>query len=89
MTANVDDAFTHGAEPMTPTPGEDQFPLVWHWRGHEGVRQRSCVQRKGQRCRRLFQGRNGNVLVAFEDGFRTVAPRHAVRRVRKEGEADG
>ena len=60
-------------------PGEDQFPLVWHWRGHDGVWQRSCIQRKGQRCRRLCQGRNGNVLVEFEDGFRTVAPRHAVQ----------
>jgi hypothetical protein len=70
-------------------PDEDRFPLVWHWRGHDGVWQRSCVARKGQRCRRLCQGRNGNVLVEFEDGFRTVAPRHAVRRARREAEPDG
>lgn len=49
-----------------------EFPLVWHWRKFLG-------DRKGQPCRRICQGRNGNVLVEFEDGFRVVAPRYAVR----------
>lgn len=50
-----------------------RFPLVWHWRKFHG-------DRKGMACRRVCQGRNGNALIEFEDGFRVVAPRHAVRR---------
>lgn len=39
-------------------------------------------ERKGQLCRVLTRGRNGNILVEFEDGFRAVTTRFAVRRVR-------
>lgn len=38
--------------------------------------------RRGQRCRVLARGRNGNVLVEFEDGSRVVGTRYAVRRIR-------
>lgn len=37
--------------------------------------------RKGHPCRVLCRGRNGNILVEFEDGFRVVTTRFAVRRV--------
>jgi len=58
--------------PAAPPP----FDLVWHWRqrpvGHD---------RKGQRCRVLVRAPAMNsVLVEFEDGFRVVTSRHAVRR---------
>jgi hypothetical protein len=46
---------------------------VWFWRKFHG-------DRKGQPCRRVCQGRNGNVLIEFPDGFRVVAPRYATRR---------
>ena len=55
------------------------FPLVWYWR-NGAPRQRSALERKGQRCRALCRGRNGNVLFEFPDGFQTVAPRRAARR---------
>lgn len=38
------------------------------------------ADRVGQPCRVLARGRNGNLLIEFEDGYRVVAPRHAIRR---------
>lgn len=55
-----------------------EYPLVWHWR-------KFLPARKGQACRRVCQGRNGNVLVEFRDGFRVVAPRYAVRKAGGDG----
>lgn len=46
---------------------------VWFW-----VKYRP--DRKGHPCRVLCRGRNGNVLVEFEDGEQVIAPRYAVRR---------
>lgn len=37
------------------------------------------ADRVGHQVRVLCRGRNGNVLVEFQDGFRTVAPWRAVR----------
>jgi hypothetical protein len=37
------------------------------------------VVRKGQRCRILARGRKNSVPVEFEDGFKVVPRRHAVR----------
>jgi hypothetical protein len=36
--------------------------------------------RHGQACRVLARGRNGSILVEFEDGFKAVTPRFSVRR---------
>lgn len=58
---------------------EPEYPYVWHWRDG-GPRQRAALDRKGQRCRVIVRGSNGNLLIEFEDGFRTVAPRHAIRK---------
>jgi len=53
---------------------------VWFWR-NGAPRTKSAIDRKGQPCRILVPSSpNGNVLVEFEDGYRVVAPRHAVRR---------
>ena len=57
------------------------YDHVWFWRKFLG-------DRKGRPCRRICQGRNGNVLVEFDDGYRVVAPRYAIRKagaVRAEG----
>lgn len=47
---------------------------VWFWRKFLG-------DRKGQQCRFFARGRNGNLGIEFEDGYRVVAPRYAVRRL--------
>lgn len=47
---------------------------VWYWR----VR---LPDRKGQRCRVLARGRMNSVLIEFEDGYRVVTSRYAVRRL--------
>lgn len=48
---------------------------VWYWRRFLG-------DRKGQRCRIWARGSNGNLGIELEDGYRTVAPRYAVRRLK-------
>lgn len=37
------------------------------------------ADRAGTMCRLIAQGRNGNRLIEFDDGFRTVAPVYATR----------
>lgn len=49
------------------------FDHVWYWR----VR---LSDRKGQLCRVLARGKMNNILVEFEDGYRVVTARYAVRR---------
>jgi len=45
-------------------------------------------ERKGQRCRILVRAKRMNsVLVEFEDGFRVVTSRYAVRRTRPDSTA--
>jgi hypothetical protein len=51
----------------------ESYPLIWHWR-------KFLPERKGQRCRTVCRGSNGNSLLEFEDGWRTVAPWRAARR---------
>ena len=51
------------------------FPYVWYWR-------RWFPERKGQRCRVVARGAMGGILVEFEDGFRVMTSRWAVRRIR-------
>ena len=40
------------------------------------------IDRKGQRCRVIARGRMNSVLVEFEDGFRVVTSRYAIRRAK-------
>jgi hypothetical protein len=50
------------------------YDHVWHWRSR-------LPERKGTACRVVARSRRlGSVLVEFEDGFRVVASRYAVRR---------
>ena len=39
-------------------------------------------ERKGQRCRVLVRGKMNSALVEFEDGYRAVVSRNALRKVR-------
>lgn len=38
-------------------------------------------ERKGQRCRVLARGKKNSILVEFEDGYRVITSRYAVRRL--------
>ena len=53
-----------------------EFDHIWWWRANEFRR----IDRKGQRCRVLIRGAKNSVLVEFEDGFKTVTSRYAVRK---------
>jgi hypothetical protein len=45
---------------------------VWWWRSALG-------ERKGEPCRVLARGKMNSILVEFEDGFRVITSRYAVR----------
>lgn len=49
------------------------FPYIWFWRVKHG-------DRKGQRCRVWARGTMNSIGVEFEDGFRTVTARYAIRK---------
>jgi len=52
---------------------------VWRWRKHLG-------ERYGEQCSVVCRGRGAgprNVLVRFRDGFQVVAPRWAVKLVKR------
>ena len=49
----------------------------WYWRKWLG-------HRHNHPCRVLARGAFGSVLVEFGDGYRVIAPRFAVRRIREE-----
>lgn len=51
------------------------FDLIWRWEGSWW----RPIYRKGQRCRILIRGTKNSVLVEFEDGFKTVTSKWAVR----------
>lgn len=58
--------------------GVPAYPYVWFWRARHG-------ERKGMRCRVWARGTMNSIGVEFEDGFRTVTSRYAVRRLQREG----
>ena len=45
----------------------------WYWK-------RKLPDRKGQLCRVLARGKMNSILVEFEDGFRVITSRYAVRK---------
>jgi hypothetical protein len=67
---------TNGYGRTSKTQSDGDFGThVWYWRRFLG-------ERKGQRCRLWVRSSsNGNVGIEFEDGYRTVAPRYAVRKL--------
>ena len=52
------------------------YPYIWFWNPSP----MRTVNRKGQRCRVLVRGAMNSALIEFEDGFRIVASRNALRR---------
>lgn len=46
---------------------------VWYWKSR-------LPERKGQSCRILARGKMNSILVEFEDGWKVVASRNAVRK---------
>ncbi len=49
---------------------------IWFWR-------KRFPERKGQPCKVLVRGKMNSCLVEFEDGFRVITSRFAVRREKK------
>lgn len=52
-----------------------EYTHIWYWRSR-------LPDRKGQRCRVLARGTMNSILVEFEDGWRVVTSRYAVRKVK-------
>ena len=46
---------------------------MWFWKSR-------LPERKGQLCKIIARGKMNSILVEFEDGFRVVTSRYAVRR---------
>lgn len=46
---------------------------VWYWKSR-------LPERKGQPCKVLARGTMNSILVQFEDGFRVITSRFAVRK---------
>lgn len=51
-----------------------EFVHVWFWRSR-------LPERKGQVCRIIARGKMNSILVEFEDGYRVVTSRYAVRKM--------
>lgn len=50
------------------------FDHYWYWKSR-------LPERKGQRCRVLVRGKMNSILVEFEDEFKVVTSRYAVRKI--------
>ena len=51
------------------------FDRVWFWKSR-------LPERKGQACRVLARGKMNSILVEFEDGYKVVTSRFAVRKTK-------
>lgn len=49
------------------------FDHVWFWRTR-------LPERKGQPCRVRVRGKMNSILVEFQDGYKVVTSRYAVRK---------
>ncbi len=50
------------------------FNYIWFWRN-------KLDNRKGQKCRVLRRGKMNSILVEFEDGYKVITSRYAVRKL--------
>lgn len=64
------------------TTGADDsmYDLIWFWKSQPWPGR--AVDRKGRSCRVLARGAMNNVLVEFQDGYRVVTSRYAVRKAK-------
>lgn len=60
-----------------PAHGPVTYDQIWYWKA-------KLPDRKGQRCRVLARGGMGSIAVEFEDGYRVITGRYAVRPVDTE-----
>lgn len=51
---------------------ERGYPYVFYWRAPPGF--------KGRRCRVTARGALNSIRIEFEDGFKMITSRHAVRK---------
>lgn len=58
-----------------------EWPYVWVWKAR-------LPERRGQRLRVLARGALNSCLIQFEDGFRAVTSRNALRRASVSDELD-
>lgn len=49
------------------------FDHTWFWKSR-------LPERRGQSCRVLARGRMNSILIEFEDGYKVVTSRYAVRK---------
>jgi hypothetical protein len=56
---------------------EAPFTHIWFWKSR-------LPERKGQTCRVLARGKMNSILVEFEDGYKVITSRYAVRRIANE-----
>ena len=64
-------------------PGAYEFPLVWHWRGHDGVLQRRAFGARVRGAAGWVARRNGKSLDDSRTGF--GPSRHGTRCAQHEG----
>jgi hypothetical protein len=50
---------------------------VWFWKTR-------LPERKGQPCRVLVRGKMNSILVEFEDGYKVITSRYAVRKAEEK-----
>ena len=53
---------------------KNTFDRIWYWKSR-------LSERKGQPCRVLARGKKNSILVEFEDGYRVITSRFAVRKI--------
>lgn len=54
---------------------ENQMTHTWFWKTR-------LPERKGQLCKVLAHGKMNSVLVQFEDGYKVITSRYAVRKIK-------
>lgn len=52
----------------------DDFNYIWFWK-------KKLPDRKNDKCRVIARGKLNSILIEFEDGFKVVTSRYAVRKI--------
>lgn len=61
---------------------------TWYWRQTKyGPLEQRLRGREGEECRVFARGLDGKLGVEFADGYRVVAMRRAVRRLKNDGDS--
>jgi len=59
---------------MTRPPIVMLMTHYWFWKS-------KLPERKGQPCRVLARGNMNSILIEFEDGYKVITSRYAIRRI--------